>query len=56
MRKRLERVPIVETAIANKTENATICRTSPRTIESITLAGKMCTNRSRKPCGWIVVS
>src|SRR5882762_8725409 len=45
-----------DTAIANKTVNATICSTSPRTIESITLDGNMWTSRSRKPCGWVLTS
>src|SRR5947209_1691207 len=43
--------PTAETASANKTLKATICRTSPRAIASIMLDGNACTIVPTKVCG-----
>ncbi len=44
--------PMAERAIAKSTAKATICSTSPRTMASTTLAGKMCTIVSTSVLGW----
>ena len=45
--------PTADTASAKSTLNATICKTSPRTIASITLEGNACTIVSTKVFGWL---
>ena len=44
--------PMAERAIAKSTAKATICSTSPRTMASTTLAGKMWTIVSISVFGW----
>ena len=44
--------PTAETPMANRTEKATICSTSPRAMDSIRLAGKMWTSVSISVRGW----